>query len=52
MMEKIRFIEFFLTLNKNSITLSIDDKCYAMVYVDDEQCKRILPVFSPCLQST
>ena len=34
---EIRFIEFFLTLNKNSITLSIvDDVYYAMLYVDDE----------------
>ena len=42
---EIRFIEFFLTLNKNSITLSIDDKFYTMVYVNDEQFKRIFTQF-------
>ena len=36
-MMEIRFIEFFLTLNKNSITLFIVDYVYyAMFYVDDE----------------
>ena len=36
-MMEIRFIEFFLTLNKNSITLSIVYHVYyAMFYVDDE----------------
>ena len=36
-MTEIRFIEFFFTLNKNSITLSIVDYVYyAMFYVDDE----------------
>ena len=43
---EIRFIEFFVTLNKNSITLSIADYLYyAMFYVDDECVNAFLPNF-------
>ena len=36
-MMEIRFIEFFLTLSKKSINLSIDDDVYyAIFYVNDE----------------
>ena len=51
-MMEIRFIEFFLALNKNSITLSIIDEVvyYAMFYVDDECVNVFLTnILFPCV---
>ena len=51
-MMEIRFIEFFLTINKNRITLSIIDELvyYAMFYVDDKCVNVFLTnILFPCV---
>ena len=48
-MMEIRFIEFFLILNKKNITLSINHVYYAVFYVDDVCVNVFLPnFFSMC----